>query len=186
MTYQVQAAHDEYVTPIMAYTANTVYWGEVVTKKAIRVGGWMRTDFSPLILEIYNAQMMVFGGSQPMTLSYPNVYLPYDTITAFHVMPGVKEDLYYDPNEPRRVMLPVSAFVGPFRFDGKYRLSEMTKVITTLEVAKEDFLPIYEVEVSHPAMPPGSVWRVDFATVSRTLAAWAVPDSPERDFFWNK
>lgn len=183
---QYQLGPDEKVTPVMAYTATSLYWGDAITKEAIRVGGWMRSDYSPLILELHNAQMITFGGSQPLTVSYPNIYLPYDTVTAFHVMPGIEEPLYYDPNEPKRVMLPVTGFVGPFRFEGKYRLSEMTKVIRTLEIAKEDFLPLYEAEISHPAMPPGSSWKADYVTLRRTDAIWSVPDSPERDFLWSK
>lgn len=179
-------AHDEKVTPVMAYTAMGMYWGDAITKQAVRVGGWMRSDFSPLILELQNAHTLIFGGPQPITLSYPTVYLPYETIVAFHVMPGVEEPLYYDPNEKKRVMLPVSAFVGAFRFDGKYRISEMTTVKRTLEIAKEDFMPLYEVEVSHPGLPTGGVVKVDFATVKRTLVTWAIPESPERDLLWNQ
>ncbi|MDM8518443.1 hypothetical protein QUF64_00235 [Anaerolineales bacterium HSG6] len=184
--HQYDLAEDEKVTPVMAYTATSMFWGDAITKKMVRVGGWMRSDFSPLILELHNAQTLIFSANGPMTLSYPVIYLPYDTITAFHVMPGVEETLYYDPNEKKRVMLPVSAFIGQFRFEGKTRISEMTKVLTTLEIAKEDFLPVFEVEVSHPSLPPDGVIKVEFATVKRTLAVWGIPDSPERDYMWSK
>jgi hypothetical protein len=184
--HQYNVAEDEKVTQVMAYTTTGMYWGDVITKKAIRVGGWMRSDFSPLILELLNAKTLVFSASGPITLSYPDIFIPYDAITAFHAMPGVKEDLYYDPNESKRVMLPVSGFIGLFRFDGKMRISTMTKVLTTFEVAKEDFLPIYEAEISHPSLPPGGVIKVDYATVKRTLTSWGIPESPERDIMWNK
>jgi len=184
--HQFTVADDEKVTPVMAYTLSGMYWGDVVTKQLVRVGGWMRSDISPLILELFNAKALVFGGPQPITLSFPVVYIPYDTIIAFHVMPGVQEDLYYDPKEKKRIMLPVNAFVGPFRFDGKYRLSEMTNFLTVMEILKEDFVPLYEVEASHPALPKGGVIKVDFATMKRTLVSWAIPDSPEKERLWNK
>ena len=184
--HQYDLAEDEKVTSVMAYTTTSMFWGDAITKKLVRVGGWMRSDFSPLIVELRNAQTLIFGASGPSTLSYPIIYLPYETVTAFHVMPGEDDATYYDPKEKKRVMLPVSAYIGQFRFEGKMRISEMTTVLTSFEVAKEDFLPIFEVEVSHPSLPPGGVVKVDFATVKRTLAVWGIPDSPERDYMWNK
>jgi len=179
--HEYKLAEDEKVTAVMAYTNTSIYWGDAITKKAIRVGGWMRSDFSPLILELRNAHVLIFGGPTPISLHYKNIYLPYESLVAFDVMPGVKEDLYYDATEKKRLMLPVSAFVGAFRFDGKFRLSSMTSVLRTLEVAKEDFMPLYEVEASHPGLPVGSVVKIDYVTVKRSLAVWSIPDSPERD-----
>ncbi len=170
---------DDKVTPVMVYTTTSMYWGDVITKKTIRVGGWLRTDSAPLILELKNAQTLILGAGKPISLSYQQIFFPLDKISAFHVMPTVKEELYYDPTEKNRVMLPVTVFIGLFRFNGHMRISTMTTPGNVLELAKEPFMTIFDIEISHPSLPQGGVVSVPFAVVKRTEALWGINNAPQ-------
>ncbi len=172
--HKYKLTEDEKVTQVMVYTTTSMYWGDVITKKSIRVGGWLRTDSAPLILELKNAQTLILGAGKPISLSYQQIFFPLDAVSAFHVMPGQKEDLYYDPSEKNRVMLPVTVFIGLFRFNGHFRISTMTTAGNVLELAKEPFLTLFDIEISHPSLPSGGVISVPFTVVKRTEALWGI------------
>lgn len=164
-------APDEKSVGVMIYTAAGVCWGEVVVKQAIRVSTWLRTNAAPELLHLYNARsLFVTGSGSPKVLAYRELFLPVSPILAYHLLPPTKEPLDYDPTEPNRRMDPVSVLIGQFRMDGTIRLASRTNLATHLDISRETFSPLYDVEVTCPIMPTLSPVRVFYALVRHHAA----------------
>ncbi len=156
----------EKVTSVMAYTNDHLVWGDFLTKEAIHVSIWLRTPGIPIHILLRDAYVVMFGGSAtPKPLRYPELFLPTSQIIGFHIRPPARDPLDYDPTEPNRKMEPVTALVGWFRFNGLIRMVTQTTVERYLEVARETFIPLYDVEVSQPSFPTMSSIRIPFALV---------------------
>lgn len=161
-------------TPVMAYTLNLLAWGSVITKEAIRVSLWLRTPMAPQYISLLKAQVMSLGAGAPAKpQSFNELHVPSSQIIAFHITPPESDPIDYDPSEPHRKMEPATALVGSFRFDGKIRMSDMTNLERYLDVTKETFTPIYEVEITQPTMPALGVIRVPFCLLRRDMVLFS-------------
>jgi hypothetical protein len=154
----------EKISSIMAYTMNLLVWGEVLTKEAIRASTWLRTPAIPQYIFIHDAQVMNFAGSSlPKPVFFRELHLPSSQVIAFHIKPPTFDPLDYDPNEPMRKMEPATALVGTFRFDGFLRMSTQTSIDRFLDVSKETFTALYDLEITQPLIPSMKPIRVPFA-----------------------
>jgi hypothetical protein len=165
-SYTLQAG--EKATPIMVYTENSMIWGDVINKEALRINTWLRTPSAPQYVAIHDAQVLTMaGGGPPKPQSIRELFVPALLVDAFHLMPPAQEPLDYEPNEPNRKMVPVIALAGLFRFDAYVRMSTQTSLERFLDVMKESFTSLYEVEVSSPALPGMSALKVPFMIIRR-------------------
>lgn len=144
---------DEKVAQVMAYTTTSLVWGDVVVKEMIRVSTWLRTNAAPDRITMYNAKVLVTtsaSAAKPASFSEVNISVP--SILAFHLSPPAKDPPDYDPTEPNRKMDPVSVLVGTFVFKGKLRISTSLDMRRHLEVTREPYSALYDVEVTHLLM----------------------------------
>lgn len=157
---------DDKVAQVMAYTANALYWGEVVVRSIIRVSTWLRTNNAPDRLALYNVKVIYTQGSAPSKpLQFSEVYLATTQVLAFHMTPPARDPVDYDPTEPNRRMLAVTMLVGSFRVDGHLRLAERTNLSRFLEATRENFTAVYDAKVSNPANPAFGVINTPFLLV---------------------
>ncbi len=143
-------ASDEKTTLVLAYTHNMLIRGEAVTKDNVRVSVWLRTDGAPNYIHLLNAQVLVFGGAAPKTLTYPEFFLPVQEVVAFHVAPPNNEPLDYSADEKNRSMEDVNLLLGTFIIKGKARYSSQTGLGNSLEVARTVWMSLYDVVVVNP------------------------------------
>jgi hypothetical protein len=169
--YQLEA--DEKATPVMVYTPSHLAWGEVITKELIRLSTWLRTQAAPQYIFLHNAQMMYAGSGSPAPLSVAELHIPISQVCAFHMIPPHQDPVDYDPNEPNRKMVPVSALVGSFRFDGLLRSSTQSSLFTFLEVIKEVYTSLYDVKVYQPLRPSMKPLHIPFTLVKRDSALFS-------------
>jgi hypothetical protein len=162
---QINIQENERITSVMIYTANFLTWGEVVTKEAIRVSTWLRTPALPQYILLHNAQLMNFGASNPKPQSFKELHLPSSKVIGFHIKPPDHDPLDFDPDEPMRKMEPVTALIGPFRFDGTIRMSTQTNLERFLDVAKEIYTSMYDLEITQPSFPNMGIIRTPMALV---------------------
>jgi hypothetical protein len=164
----------EKVTPVMVYTSNTLIWGDLYTKEAIKVSVWLRTANAPQYVCLHQAQVITLGGAGPIKpYSYDELHVPTAQVIAFHIKPPDREPVDYDPDEPNRKMESITALVGTFRFDGTLRMSNQTRLERYLDVITESYTMIYEVAISQPAIPAMGVIRVPMALTRRDVVAFA-------------
>ena len=166
---------DDKITRVMAYLQNSVTWGEVITKKAIRISTWLRTPMAPQYICLHNAQVLTLGG---VTAIHPQklkqIHIPISQITGFHIMPPEHDPVDYDEKEPNRVLVPVAALVGQFRFDGSLRISVHTDLEHFLDMSKETFTTLYDVEISQFSQSAKGVVRAPMVIVRREAAVFAI------------
>ncbi len=152
-TFHPQLGDNDKLTPAMFYTASSMVWGKVLSKKPIRVSTWLLTDMAPNYLTIYDAQVMLVGGVKPKSIKFPVLYLQIHNINAYHLIPPVSEPVDYDPNEPNRKMVPTTAIIEPFRFDGLTRMASFSTADNYLAAAKAEFITIYDARMTCPLVP---------------------------------
>lgn len=168
-------AVDEKATPAMVYTPTSLAWGDMITKELVRVKTWLRTNMAPIYLSLCDARVLqiVGGAAAARPWAFAEYHVPTSHAIAFHLLPPAPELLEPDPLEPNRKMEPVTALVGLFRFDGFAQMASMSRLGGYLDATKETFLPLYAVEVSHPAVPSLGMMRIPYVLVRQEMAMFA-------------
>jgi hypothetical protein len=165
----------EKASPVMVYTLNTLVRGEIITKEQLRVSTFLRTQAAPEFLGLFNASVLVFGGPTGIQqASFTEFYVPTQQILAYHLVPPAKEPVDYDPSEPNRRMEPTILLVGTFRFSGNIRIAAQSNLSKFLEVARESFFSVYDVEISNPGLPSASALKVPLVLARLTTAVLAI------------
>jgi hypothetical protein len=159
-------AADEKSTLIMAYTLNMLVRGEVVTKQSARVGVWPRTQGVPNQIRVLKPSVLLFGGSPPKPLSYAEIFVPTATMIGFHLAPPSTDSLDYDEKELNRSMEPISLLMGTFIVKGSIRIATSASLVTSLEVAYNGWLSIYNAEITNPFLPQMQPMLVPMMLVS--------------------
>jgi hypothetical protein len=153
-SFTPQLVDDDKLTPVMIYTSHSMVWGQAFSKQAIRVSTWLQTEMAPTYMKIYNTQLLLVGGSSaPTPAKHPVTHLQTSAINAFHLMPPFAEGADYDPSEPNRKLVPVSAYIGYFRFDGFARMAELTTMDNFLGAARGEYITIYDITMTCPLIP---------------------------------
>lgn len=164
---------DEKAAAVMVYLPTAVCWGEVVVKELIRVSTWLRTNSAPNYLCLYGAKFMNTSSSTPRPISFPTLEVNVSTVMAYHLIPPAQDPLDYDPSEPNRKMEPVTALVGSFRLDGSIRIASISNLARFLEVTKEMFTALYDVDISSPGIQGLGVMKVPFVLVRQANTIFA-------------
>ena len=146
-------APGEKASLVMAYTSIMLVRGEVVTAENVRVNTWLRTQGVPEYMHILKPQVLIFGSGSVKTMSYAELFLPVSTVTAFHPIPPTENPLDYAEDEKNRMMVAVTALVGTFLFKGKLRISSMSGLGASIELAHSAWTSLYDVDVSNPYLP---------------------------------
>ncbi len=154
---------DEKISQVMIYTESTLCWGEVVTKEMIRVSTWLRTNAAPDNVLLKNARvLLVHAASAAKPSIFEELHIPTNKILAMHLIPPAQDPLDYDPRDGVRRLYPVTALVGAFRFDGKILVAQKADLTKFIEVSKETYTSLYEVEVSYPMMTSMGILKVPY------------------------
>jgi len=159
-------APDEKSTRVLIYSMNMLVRGEVVTKESTRVAIWPRTQAMPNIIRINKPAILLFGGSPPKPLSSSEMYISNTSMIGFHLAPPTMDALDYDENEKNRIMEPVSFLMGTFVVKGHIRMATSATFITSLEVAYNGWLSIYNAEITNPFLPQMQAMQVPMLLVS--------------------
>ena len=88
-------------------------------------------------------------------------------------MPSHTEPLDYDENEPNRKMEPILAQVGKFKFNAYARMSSQTNIKSYVEVARSEFISLYDLEIFQTNKPNQPPMNVDNAQVRPTTAIFS-------------
>ena len=165
---------DEKKTPVMLYTQDTLVRGEAVSKQnVLRVNIWLRTDGAPKYMHVLKPQVIVFGGTPVKPLTFTEIYFPTSQLIGFHTLPPTDETLDYDPNEANRVMYDVEVLMGTFIVKGKMRISAQSELSTSLEVARVNWMSIYDAEIANPYLPQMPPMKLPMMLVDPEKVAFA-------------
>lgn len=165
---------DEKLTPVMVYTRDSAFRGEVVTKQNVRVSTWLRTQGAPRYIHLLRANTVQFSGAVKSTNS-PEVFIPLTMVVALHMVPPANDGVDYDPQEANRAMLPILAGVGTFQFKGVIRVSAQSGIGPSLELSKIPWLSLYDLEITSAVLPQMPAMRVPLAIVNPEQVTFAIP-----------
>jgi len=169
---------DDKLTRVMIYTSHSMVWGQALSKKAIRINTWLYSDMAPTYMKIYNAQLLVVGGSGSSTpVKYPTLQMQISAINAFHLMPPFSEGVDFDPDEPNRKFVPITAHVGYFRFEGSVRMADLTTMDNFLGAAKGEYISIYDITMTCPLMPAIKGIQAPMAILRQDHVSFAANES---------
>ena len=168
---------DEKITPVMIYTKDSVFRGEVITKENVRVSTWLRTQGAPRYIRLIRANIVQFTGAVK-SINAPEVFIPLQTVIALHMIPPASDGVDYDPQEANRAMLPIIAGVGTFQFKGLIRVSAQTGIGPSLELSKIPWLSLYELEITNNVLPQMPALRAPLAIVNPEQVYFSVPQTP--------
>jgi len=171
---------DDKLTPTMIYTPQKMFWGQLMSKKVIRVSTWLQSDMAPKYIDLMDVQVMMFGAGQATKIfKFPIIHVETNQILAYHILPPTDESPYFDPDEPNRKMQAVTTIVGVFRFDCSIRIAEQSNLKNYLGVQKGDFLPIFDATMTCPLLPSIKGIQTPFVLVRQNAAFFATPSDPD-------
>ncbi len=167
-------AVDEKATPAMIYTPTSLAWGDMITKELVRVKTWLRTNMAPIYLSVYDARVLQIGGAgSARPWAFSEYHVPTSHAIAFHLLPPAPELQESEPLEANRKFEPVTVLSGLFRFDGFVQIASVSKLRNYLDATKETFMPLYDVEISHPATPSLGAMHIPYVLVRQEAAMFA-------------
>lgn len=165
---------DEKLTPVMIYARESVFRGEVITKKNVRVSTWLRTQGAPRYIHLLRANTVQFSGAVK-SINSPEIFVPLPMVVALHLVPPDSDGVDYDPQEANRAMLPIVAGVGTFQFKGVIRVSAQSGIGPSLELSKVPWMSLYDLEISNHVLPQMPVMRVPLAIVNPEQVTFTIP-----------
>jgi hypothetical protein len=128
--------------------------GDIITKTNIRVSTWLRTNAAPEVIKLLNGRSLItFVAGKPQPLTFQEIFIFTDQVMGFHLVPPEQEPLDYDLTEPNRYMAPVTVLIGAMRLDGHMRLSTLSNVSRYLDVTREIYTALYNVEITNLLLP---------------------------------
>ncbi|MCS6993129.1 MAG: hypothetical protein N2117_14040 [Anaerolineales bacterium] len=165
---------DEKLTPVMVYTRESVFRGEVITKQNVRVSTWLRTQGAPRYIHLLRANSVQFSGAVK-SANHSEVFIPLPMVIAFHLVPPASDGVDYDPQEANRAMLPILTGVGTFQFKGVIRVSAQSGIGPSLELSKIPWMSLYDLEITNPVVPQMPALRVPLAIVNPEQVTFSIP-----------
>jgi hypothetical protein len=100
--------------------------------------------------------------------SFPELIVPSSEVLALHISPPAHDLLDYDEAEANRVMEPITALVGPFRFEGHIRLALQSDAVTNLTVSRSPWISMYQLEITNPYLSGMGAIKVPMALIRPT------------------
>ena len=141
-------APDEKATQVMIGTPDTLMWGDLVTKQAVRMSAYLNTlaeDYVPL----RDAKILFLAPEeQAAPVERSSVHIRQEEILFFFAMHD--EEPLPEETQTRRYE-PVEAIVGSFQIEGTILKAPISNLQNMLLVSKAIYLPIYSATVRHVA-----------------------------------
>ena len=143
-------APDEKATQVMIGTTDTLMWGDLVTKQAVRVNTYLNSlaeDYVPL----RDAKILFLAPNEHVApIERASVHIRQEEILIFLVMHD--EDPLPEETQTRRYE-PVEAIISSFQIEGSILKAPISNVHNMLLVSKATYLPIYSATIRHVAKP---------------------------------
>ena len=141
-------APDEKSTQVMVGTADTLMWGDLVTKEAVRMSAYLNTLAEDYV-QLRDAKILFLAPKEQMApIERSSVHIRQEEILIFFVMHD-EESL---PEETQtRHYEPVEALIGSFQIEGTILKAPISNLQNMLLVSKSTYMPIYNATVRHIA-----------------------------------
>jgi hypothetical protein len=166
---------DEKSGSIIMYLRQGLCIGDVVLKNHLRISTWLRTNAAPETICMKNAKMIyIAADAKPKSMTFSEYFVATSELLAYHLLPPAQDPVDYDPDEPNRHMVSITALMDKFRIDGKIRISQQVDLRKSLEISREEYKSIYEATIYCPIMPALGIVNVPLVLIRQSAAIFAV------------
>ncbi len=148
---------DEKSTRVMICTADTLIWGDLVTKEQVRLSAYLNT-LAEGYVPVYDAKILFLAPEkQAAPIDRASVHIRQEEILIFFVMND--QEPLPEETETRRYEA-VEAIIGPYQMEGSIIKAPISSLQNALLVSKATYTPIYNATLRHVAKP----WLGSFAS----------------------
>jgi hypothetical protein len=148
MAQSYTLAPDEKATQVMIGTADTLMWGDLVTKEQVRMSAYLNTLAEDYVL-LHNAKILFLAPQeQAPPVERSMVHIRQEEILVFFVM---HDDEPLPEETQTRKYEPVEALIGSYQIGGSILKAPISSVQNMLLVSKASYLPFYNATVRHVA-----------------------------------
>ena len=141
-------APDEKATQVMIGTADTLMWGDLVTKEQVRTSAYLNTLAEDYV-SLHDAKILFLAPTEQMApVERSSVHIRQEEIMIFFVMHD--EEPLPEETQTRRYE-PVEAIIGSFQVEGAILKAPISNLQNMLLVSKATYMPIYNATVRHVA-----------------------------------
>ncbi len=148
MTYTL--APDEKANQVMVGTQDTLIWGDLITKKPVRIDVYLNTMAEEFVC-LRDVQILFLAPEQRMPpVERRELLVKQEEILTFFAMDN--PDPLPEETDTRHYV-PVEMFVGSYQIEGKIMKAPVSTLQNMLLVTRSVYLPIYEATVRHMAKP---------------------------------
>lgn len=148
---------DEKANQVMVGTQNTLVWGDLVTKKPVRMSAYLNTMAEDFV-SLHEARILFLAPEKRVPpAERAELFIKQEEILVFFAM-NDEEPL---PEESdTRHYIPVEIFAGSYQIEGKILKAPVSTLANMLVVSRAVYLQIYEATVRHVAKP----WMGSFSS----------------------
>lgn len=154
-SYTLEA--DQKATQVIIGTADTLIWGDLVTKEHVNIGAFLNTlaeDFVP----VHDVRILFLAPKEQVPpIERPLLFVKLEEILLFF-SPGEADPLP-EETETRRYE-PVEILAGSFFVEGQLLKSPIATMQNLLLVSKDAYMDFYGATIRHVAKP----WLGSFAS----------------------
>ena len=141
-------APDEKATQVMIGTADTLMWGDLVTKEAVRMSAFLNTLADDYV-SLRDAKILFLAPKEQMApIERSSVHIRQEEMLLFFVMHD--EEPLPEEAQTRRYEA-VEAIIGSFQIEGAVLKAPISNLQNMLLVSKATYMPIYKATVRHVA-----------------------------------
>ena len=141
---------DEKANQVMVGTQDTLIWGDLITKKPVRISAYLNTMAEEFV-GLHDVRILFLVPEQRVPpAERPELLVKQEEILIFFAM----DDPEPLPEETdTRHFVPVEMFVGSYQIEGKIMKAPVSTLQNMLLVTRSVYLAIYEATVHHVAKP---------------------------------
>jgi len=148
---------DEKSTRVMIGTADTLIWGDLVTKEQVRMSAYLNT-LAEGYVPMHDAKILFLAPEkQAAPIHRASVHIRQEEILIFFAMND--QEPLPEETETRRYEA-VEAIIGPYQIAGSIVKAPISSLQNALLVSKATYTLIYNATLHHVAKP----WLGSFAS----------------------
>jgi hypothetical protein len=148
MTQSYALAPDEKATQVMIGTADTLMWGDLVTKEQVRLSAYLNTLAEDYV-HLHNAKILFLAQQeQAPPIERSSVHIRQEEVLIFFVM---HDDEPLPEETHTRKYEAVEAIIGSYQIGGSILKAPVSTLQNMLLVSKATYMPVYNATVRHVA-----------------------------------
>lgn len=148
---------DQKTTQVVIGTADTLIWGDLITKAHVNIGAFLNT-LAEAFVPVHDVRILFLAPKEQVPpLERPLLFVKLEEILLFFAPSDVEPPP--QESETRRYE-PVEILIGSFLIEAQLLKSPIATMQNLLLVSKDNYIDFYKATIRHVAKP----WLGNFAS----------------------